>query len=60
MNKPYAGLALLTDLDGTLLMPDKTVSAEDAAAIADFVKKAAASRSQPAEACRQRGNFSRC
>lgn len=36
MNKPYAGLALLTDLDGTLLMPDKTVSEADAAALADF------------------------
>ena len=36
MNKPFSGLALLTDLDGTLLMPDKTVSQEDAAAIADF------------------------
>ncbi len=34
--KPYAGLALLTDLDGTLLMPDKTLSPVDAAAIADF------------------------
>ena len=32
--KPYAGLALLTDLDGTLLTPEKTVSPEDAAAIA--------------------------
>ena len=34
--KPYAGLALLTDLDGTLLTPEKTVSEADAAAIADF------------------------
>ena len=39
MNKPNAGLALLTDLDGTLLLPDKTVSQEDAAAIADFREK---------------------
>ncbi len=39
MNHPYAGLALLTDLDGTLLMPDKTVSPADAAAIADFRAK---------------------
>ena len=39
MTKPYAGLALLTDLDGTLLMPDKTLSPEDAAAIADFRAK---------------------
>ena len=39
LEKPYQGLALLTDLDGTLLMPDKTVSPEDAAAIADFRKK---------------------
>ncbi len=38
-NKPYANLALLTDLDGTLLMPDKTVSEQDAAAIADFREK---------------------
>ena len=37
--KPYAGLALLTDLDGTLLTPEKTVSPEDAAAIADFRRK---------------------
>lgn len=36
MNQPFTGLALLTDLDGTLLMPDKTVSPEDAAAIAHF------------------------
>lgn len=36
MTKPYTGLALLTDLDGTLLMPDKTLSPTDAAAIADF------------------------
>ena len=35
-NNPYANLALLTDLDGTLLMPDKTVSPEDGAAIAEF------------------------
>ncbi len=39
MNQPYAGLALLTDLDGTLLRPDKTVAPEDAAAIADFRAK---------------------
>ena len=39
MNKSYAGLALLTDLDGTLLTPEKTVSPEDAAAIADFRAK---------------------
>lgn len=39
MNQPYRGIALLTDLDGTLLLPDKTVSAEDAAAIADFRAK---------------------
>ena len=39
MNKPYSGLALLTDLDGTLLMPDKTVSEADAAAIAEFREK---------------------
>lgn len=37
--QPYAGLALLTDLDGTLLMPDKTLSPVDAAAIADFRAK---------------------
>ncbi len=37
--KPYAGLALLTDLDGTLLTPEKTVSPEDAAAIAAFRRK---------------------
>lgn len=37
--KPYAHLALLTDLDGTLLTPEKTVSPEDAAAIADFREK---------------------
>lgn len=37
--RPYEGLAILTDLDGTLLMPDKTVSPEDAAAIADFRAK---------------------
>lgn len=39
MTKPYAGLALLTDLDGTLLMPDKTLSPADAAAIAGFRAK---------------------
>lgn len=39
MSKPFSGLALLTDLDGTLLLPDKTVSQEDAAAIADFREK---------------------
>lgn len=37
--KPYAGLALLTDLDGTLLTPEKTLSPEDAAAIAAFRQK---------------------
>jgi len=37
--RPYEGLAILTDLDGTLLMPDKTVSREDAAAIRDFRAK---------------------
>ncbi|MBP0966378.1 MAG: HAD family phosphatase [Oscillospiraceae bacterium] len=37
--KPYSGLALLTDLDGTLLTPEKTVSPEDAAAIAEFRRK---------------------
>lgn len=37
--RPYAGLAILTDLDGTLLMPDKTVSREDAAAIREFREK---------------------
>lgn len=37
--QPYAGLALLTDLDGTLLMPDKTLAPGDAAAIADFRAK---------------------
>ncbi len=36
---PYAGLALLTDLDGTLLTPEKTLLPEDAAAIADFRAK---------------------
>ena len=36
---PYAGLAILTDLDGTLLMPDKTVSRADADAIAEFRAK---------------------
>ncbi|MCQ2417422.1 MAG: Cof-type HAD-IIB family hydrolase [Oscillospiraceae bacterium] len=39
MNKPYANLALLTDLDGTLLTPEKTISPQDAAAIADFRAK---------------------
>ena len=39
MKQAYAGLALLTDLDGTLLRPDKTVAPEDAAAIADFRAK---------------------
>ena len=34
--KPCAGLALLTDLDGTLLTPEKTVSPADAAAIRQF------------------------
>ena len=37
--KPYAGLALLTDLDGTLLTPEKKLSPEDAAAIAAFRQK---------------------
>ena len=37
--RPYEGLAILTDLDGTLLMPDKTVSRADADAIADFRAK---------------------
>lgn len=37
--RPYEGLALITDLDGTLLLPDKTVSPADAAAIADFRAK---------------------
>ena len=36
---PYAHLALITDLDGTLLMPDKTLHPADAAAIADFRAK---------------------
>lgn len=36
---PPAGLALLTDLDGTLLMPDKNVSPVDAAAIEQFRKQ---------------------
>ena len=35
----YEGLALLTDLDGTLLTPEKTLLPEDAAAIADFRAK---------------------
>ncbi len=39
MRKPYEGLALITDLDGTLLLPDKTLAPEDAAAIADFREK---------------------
>lgn len=39
MDQPYKGLALLTDLDGTLLRPDKTLAPEDAAAIADFRAK---------------------
>ena len=39
MNKPYSGLALLTDLDGTLLTPEKTLFPADAAAIADFREK---------------------
>ena len=34
--QPFAGLALLTDLDGTLLTPEKQVAPEDAAAIAGF------------------------
>lgn len=38
-SKPYAGLAVVTDLDGTLLLPDKTLSPMDAAAIADFRAK---------------------
>ena len=32
-------LALLTDMDGTLLNPDKTLSPKNAAAIADFRAK---------------------
>lgn len=36
---PYEGLALLTDLDGTLLTPEKTLLPADAAAIADFRAK---------------------
>lgn len=39
---PYAHLALLTDLDGTLLMPDKTLFPADAAAIAEFRAKGGA------------------
>ncbi len=39
MNLPYAHLALVTDLDGTLLQPDKSLSEADAAAIADFRAK---------------------
>ena len=38
-NLPYEGLALLTDLDGTLLTPEKTLFPADAAAIADFRAK---------------------
>ena len=38
-SRPYEGLALITDLDGTLLLPDKTLSPADAAAIADFREK---------------------
>ena len=34
--RKYEHLALVTDLDGTLLMPDKTLSSADAAALADF------------------------
>lgn len=36
---PYQGLVLITDLDGTLLLPDKRLSAADAEAIADFRAK---------------------
>jgi len=36
---PYQGLALLTDLDGTLLTPEKTLFPADAAAIAEFRAK---------------------
>lgn len=39
MQLPYAHLALITDLDGTLLLPDKTLAPADAAAIADFRAK---------------------
>ncbi|MCQ2408158.1 MAG: HAD family hydrolase, partial [Oscillospiraceae bacterium] len=39
MKQAYAGLALLTDLDGTLLRPDKSLAPEDMAAIADFRAK---------------------
>lgn len=39
---PFAGLALLTDLDGTLLTPEKTLLPQDAAAIADFRTKGGA------------------
>ncbi len=35
-NLSCEGLVLVTDLDGTLLLPDKTLAAEDAAAIAAF------------------------
>lgn len=37
--KPYAGLAIITDLDGTLLTPTKIIAPEDMAAIADFRAK---------------------
>lgn len=36
---PYEGLALLTDLDGTLLTPEKTLNPADAEAIAEFRAK---------------------
>ena len=36
---PYSHLALLTDLDGTLLTPEKTVSEEDLDAITEFRAK---------------------
>ena len=39
MESSFAQLALLTDLDGTLLKHDKTVSERDARAIADFRQK---------------------
>lgn len=38
-SRPYEGFALITDLDGTLLLPDKTLSPADAAAIRDFREK---------------------
>lgn len=38
-DRPYENLALITDLDGTLLLPDKTLSPADAAAISDFRAK---------------------